>query len=107
MLITQPILAFPDFTMPFIVSTEASGTANGAMLSQVQGGTERVIAYWSRQLQKAERNYSTVEWEALAVVSAIKEFYPYLYGFSFTVVTDHNPLTHLKAIEDTGGRLTR
>ena len=107
MLITQPILAFPDFTMPFIVSTDASGTAIGAILSQVQGGTERVIAYWSRQLQKAERNYSTVEREALAVVSAIKEFYPYLYGFSFTVVTDHNPLTHLKAMKDTGGRLTR
>ena len=37
----------------------------------------------------------------------IKEFYPYLYGFSFTVVTDHNPLTSLKGIKDTGGRITR
>ena len=52
----------------------------------------------------AERNYSTVEREALAVVCAIKEFYPYLYGFPFTVITDHNPLTSLKGIKDTGAR---
>ena len=62
-----------------------------------------MIAYWSRQLQKAERNYSTIEQEALAVMGAVK---PYLYGFSFKLVTDHNPLTSLKIIKDTAGRLT-
>ena len=68
---------------------------------------EKVIAYWSRQLTKAERNYSTIEREALVAVGAIKEFYPYLYGFSFKLVTDHNPLTSLKGLKDTrtGGRL--
>ena len=106
-LASPPILTYPDFKIPFIVSTVASGTAIGGVLSQVQGSAEKVIAYWSRQLQKAERNYSTVEREALAVVCAIKEFYPYLYGFPFTVVTDHNPLTSLKGIKDTGGRITR
>ena len=106
-LVSPPILTYPDFKVPFIVSTDASGTAIGGVLSQVQKGSEKVIAYWSRQLQKAERNYSTVEREALAVVCAIKEFYPYLYGFPFTVITDHNPLTSLKGIKDTGGRLTR
>ena len=68
---------------------------------------EKVIAYWSRQLTKAERNYSTIEREALAAVGAIKEFYPYLYGFSFKLVTDHNPLTSLKGLKDTGGRFAR
>ena len=106
-LASPPILTYPDFKIPFIVSTDASGTAIGGVLSQVQGSAEKVIAYWSRQLQKAERNYSTVEREALAVVCAIKEFYPYLYAFPFTVVTDHNPLTSLKGIKDTGGRITR
>ena len=41
------------------------------------------------------------------MVFAVKEFYPYLYGFTFTIVTDHNPLVSLKGLKDTGGRLTR
>ena len=106
-LVSPPILTYPDFKSPFIVATDASSIAVGGVLSQVQGGAEKVIAYWSRQLQRAERNYSTIEREALAVVASIKEFYPYLYGFPFTVVTDHNPLTSLKGLKDTGGRLTR
>ena len=63
-----------------------------------------VISYWSRQLSKAEKNYSTI---ALGAVSSIREFYAYLYGFPFTLVTDHNPLTSLKNIRDVGGRLAR
>ena len=89
------------------MATDASDVAIGGVLSQVQDGYERVLAYWSRQLQKAERNYSTIEREALAVVGAVKEFYPYLYGFPFRLLTDHNPLTSLKGMKDTGGRLTR
>ena len=106
-LTSPPILSYPNFKAPFMVSTDASSTAIGGVLSQISNGTERVVAYWSRQLHKAERNYSTVEREALAVVSAVKEFYPYLYGFTFTVITDHNPLISLKGLKDTGGRLTR
>ena len=107
-LVTPPILTFPDFAQEFIVHTDASSdVALGGVLSQVQDGLEKPIAYWSRQLSKAERNYSTIEREALAVVSAIKEFYPYLYGFSFTLVTDHDPLTSLKGLKDVGGRLNR
>ena len=78
--------------------------AIGGILGQFQDGQERVICYWSRQLQKAERKYSTIEREALAAVSAVKEFYPYLYGFSFKLITDHNPLTSLKGLKDVGGR---
>ena len=102
-----PILAFPRFMDPFIVSTDASDRAIGGVLSQIQDGHERVIAYWSRQLTKAQRNYSTIEREALAIVGAVKEFYPYLYGFHFQLLTDHNPLTSLKTLKDTGGRITR
>lgn len=86
---------------------DASDFAIGGVLGQVQDGKERVICYWSRQLTKCERNYSTIEKEALAAVSAAKEFYPYLYGFSFMLLTDHNPLTSLKGIKDIGGRLMR
>ena len=59
------------------------------------------------ELAKAERNYSTIERKALAAVAAIKEFYTYLYGFHFDLITDHNPLTSLKGMKDVGGRLTR
>eukprot|EP00731_Ephydatia_muelleri_P006855 Em0003g1103a len=106
-LVSPPILAYPDFKQPFLLHTDASDAAIGAVLSQVQGGTERVIAYWSRKLQKAERNYSTTEREALAVVASLKEFYPYVYGFPCKLITDHNPLTSLNRIKDVGGRLTR
>jgi len=90
-----------------VLYTDASELAVGAVLSQHQNGREIVIAYWSRQLTKPEHNYSTIEREVLAVVGAIREFYPYLYGFQFKLVTDHNPLTSLRNIKDVGGRLTR
>ena len=106
-LTTTPVLSYPDFTLPFVLYTDASDTAIGGILSQSHDSCETVICYWSRQLTKAERNYSTVEREALAAVAAIKEFYPYLYGFSFTLVTDHNPLTSLKGLKDVGGHLAR
>ena len=106
-LTSSPILAYPDFSLPFLLQTDASDTAIGAVLSQVQEGQEHVIAYWSRRLDKPERNYSTVEREALAAVAALKEFYPYVYGFPCTLLTDHNPLTSLKGLKDVGGRLSR
>ena len=77
-LVSPPILALPNFSEPFILYTDASNTAVGGVLGQLQDGTERVVGYWSRQLKSAEHNYSTVERETLAAVSAIKEFYPYL-----------------------------
>ena len=101
-LTSPPVLAYPRFSDTFIVATDASDTAIGGVLSQMQDSRERVLAYWSQQLQKTERNYSIIEREALAVVGAIKEFYPYLYGFPFKLLTDHNPLTFLKGIKDTG-----
>ena len=107
-LTTPPILAFPRFDREFLLATDASDSAIGAVLSQVHdNGTEKVIAYWSRQLSKAERNYSTIEREALAIVKAVKEFYPYLYGHEFVLQTDHQPLVHLNNLRDVGGRITR
>ncbi len=57
MLVTAPILAHPDFTKPFILDTDASNLAIGAVLSQKVGEKERVIAYARRTLSKSERNY--------------------------------------------------
>lgn len=101
------MLAYPRFSDTFIVATDASDTAIGGVLSQMHDGHEWLLAYWSRQLQKAETNYSNIEREALAVVGAAKELYPYLYGFPLKLLTDHNPFPSLKGIKDTGSRLTR
>ena len=106
-LTSAPTLSYPCFMSPFILSTDASETAIGAVLSQFQGEEEHPVAYWSRQLQKAERNYSTIEREMLAVVAAVKHFYPYLYGRKFILFTDHHPLTTLKGLKDVGGCITR
>lgn len=69
-LVTPPILAYPDFARPFILQTDTSDQAIGAILSQEHDGQENVISYWSRRLDKSEKNYSTIEREALAAISS-------------------------------------
>ena len=82
-------------------------TAVGAMLSQVQDGVERPIAYASRQLNKAEEAYSATEIEMLALVWATKYFRCYTYGKQFLVRTDHSALTYLQKFADHNSRLLR
>lgn len=90
----DPILIHPDFSKEFILTTDASDFAIGAVLSQGTIGKDRPIAYASRTLNKTEERYSTIEKELLAIVWAIKEFRHYLYGRKFKLYTDHQPLTY-------------
>ena len=108
-LTTAPILAYPDFSKPFVLHTDASTHSIGAVLCQEQEGQERVLQYASRSLNPAERNYSTSEKECLSVYHWIKYFRCYLADKEFTVVTDHNALTWLfnKQQEGTNSRLFR
>ena len=95
-LASPPILAYPDFSLPFTLHTDASGDGVGAALYQVQDGQPRVISYGSRTLNDAERKYSAYRREFLALKWAVTEkFRSYLYGHKFHVVTDSNPLTYL------------
>ena len=103
------MLAYPDFSKPFIVEIDASYTGLVAVLSQKQDGKVRVIAYASRGLRGAERNmknYSSMKLELLALKWAVtKKFRKYLLESEFVVYTDNNPLTNpqskskLKAVE--------
>jgi hypothetical protein len=106
-LCTTPVLAFPDFSRPFILTSDARKIAVAAVLSQVQDGVERPIAYASRQLNRAEQNYSASEAELLAVVWAAKFFRCYLFGRHFVVRTDHAALTYLTKFSDQNARLAR
>lgn len=106
-LLTEPILQYPDFTKEFLVTTDASNFAIGAILSQGSIGKDLPICFASRTLNHAESNYSTIERELLAIVWAVNHFRPYLYGRKFTIVTDHRPLQWLFSCKDPGSRLLR
>lgn len=106
-LCSEPLLQYPDFTKPFVVTTDASQTAIGAILSQGKIGRDLPIAYTSRLLNDAEQNYSTIERELLAIVYAVNHFRPYLFGRKFVLVTDHKPLVWINSVKDPTSRLVR
>lgn len=102
-LTSAPILAFPNFNKTFHLYTDASNEGLGATLDQFQDGKDVAIAYAGRDLNDAERNYSTTEREALAVIFGIKKFAPYLHGRKFILHTDHHLLKWLITITDPTG----
>lgn len=107
LLMNDPILQYPDFTKPFILTTDASNFAIGAVLSQGTIGSDLPVCYASRTLTDSETNYSTIEKELLAIVWATKYFRPYLFGRPFKIVTDHKPLTWLMSLKDPNSKLVR
>ena len=107
-LVTAPILAFPDYTKPFILDTDASDIGIEAGLSQFDvNGRERVIAFASRTLSKPERRYCVTRKELLSVVNFIRYFRSFLLGQKFTLRTDHGSLTWLSKFKQPKGQLAR
>ncbi|GFT71354.1 hypothetical protein TNCV_2526441 [Trichonephila clavipes] len=107
-LITPPILRQVDPKKPFIIRTDASSYALGAVLLQGESPTdEQPVEYASRLLSSAEKNYSTTEREALAVVWALNKFRGYIEGAEITVASDHQPLKWLMNLTSPTGRLAR
>lgn len=95
-LLSPPILGFPNYNKPFELHTDASLLGLGAVLYQLQDNTKRVIAYASRGLSKSEKRYPVHKLEFLALKWSICEkFKDYLYGQTFNVYTDNNPLTYV------------
>ena len=107
-LLEAPILITPDPNKPYMLQTDASNYAVGAVLSQMDDKKrDHPVAYISRTLKKAEINYSATERECLAMIYAIKAFRPILYGKHLTIVTDHLPLRWLQTHKDSSSRLIR
>jgi hypothetical protein len=79
----------------------------GGVLSQVQDGRERVIAYFSKTLSKPERNYCVTRRELLAIVKTLEHFHKYLYGQEFHLRTDHSALTWLLSFRNLEGQTAR
>lgn len=105
-LTNPPVLQYPDFSDSniFTLRTDASGYAIGAILSN---SNDKPVAYASRALNKAEKNYCTIEKELLAIVWGVKHFRPYLYGRKFKIFTDHRPLIYLFGMNNPSSRLTK
>ena len=104
-LCNAPVLKLPDFDKDFFLRTDASDTGLGAVLLQKHGETMFPIAYASKKLTGAHKSYATVEKECMAIVWAVDKFSGYLYGRSFTLQTDHHPLTYLNSAKLTNPRL--
>ena len=106
-LCSSPILRLPDFSLPFILRTDASQTGIGAVLLQRHADIDFPIAFASKMLNHAQTAYATVELECLAVVWGIERFTKYLYGREFTLQTDHQPLAYLNSAKQKNCRLMR
>ena len=86
----ETLLAFPDFSKPFVIHTDASHTQLGAVISQ----DNKPIAFYSRKPNPAQTRYTTTERELLSIVETLKEFRNILLGQEITVYTDHQNLTY-------------
>ena len=96
LLVSSKVMAVPRPEEPYLVYTDASDYAVGAILVQKdETGTERVIQYVSHSLSKSQRKWSVLEREGWAIIHAIRTLRPYLYGAKYTIYCDHKPLKSL------------
>ena len=101
-------MVFPDFTLPFILDTDACQCGIGAVSCQpYPDGTEKVVTFASCVISKAERKYSVTRKELLAAVTYIHHFRPFLLGQHFVLCTDHGSLQWLHTMKEPEGQLAR
>jgi hypothetical protein len=108
-IVAGPILVLPDPTLPFVINTDASGYAIGAVLQQDQGKGLQPIAFLSKKMLDAETRYPVHEQELLAIIHSLNSWRHYLHGSKFKVIvkTDHKSLQHFKTQPTLSGRQSR
>lgn len=106
-LATAPVLAYPDYKLPFLIETKSSEIGICAILSQVQSNESKPISFMSAKLNDAQKKFHPIERECLAVILALERFRPYIDGSEIHVTTSHNSLLWLKGCRDPTGRIAR
>ncbi|KAL3698608.1 hypothetical protein R1sor_012684 [Riccia sorocarpa] len=107
-LVSAPVLRSPKWGDPFHVYVDTSSFAIGTILSQKdENNKDFPIYYASRQLNEAEKNYTTTEREALGMVYSCKKFRTYLLGYPFVFHVDHSALQYLVKKSDLSGQIAR
>ena len=97
-LTTAPILRLPQFDCTFMLKTDASNCATGAVLSQhtsSEGSLLLLVAFYSKKLNSAEQKYPVHDHEMLAIIQAFSKYCYYLINREVVVYTDHKPLQYL------------
>jgi hypothetical protein len=92
----ETLLNYPDWSNPFDIHTDASDKQLGAVISQ----DGKLIAFFSRQLSKAQRNYTTTEKELLSIVECLKQFRGILFGYKINVFSDHKNLVYAATVSE-------
>ena len=103
----KPVLQIVDFQKPLFLVTDASDEGLGGCLMQQHDGLFHPVKFLSRKLKGAERNYSTIEKECLAIIWAVDKLRVYLFGREFVLLTDHRPLTFIDQTRIKNNRVMR
>ena len=106
-LCSAPILAFPKPGSKYILDTDASDTGIGCVLSQVQEGKEKVIAYASKKLEPQQQQNSVNHRELLAFITFMNQFRHYLLGQKILLRTDHSSIRWIFEIKNPVGQVAR
>jgi hypothetical protein len=106
-LVDAPVLTWPDFKRTFWLDVDWSTKGVGAILSQREGKFEKVIAYASKSLTKAQRKFHPMEGECYALIWGVMHFRQYLHMKHFILRIDHKPLKWLATVSDAHGRRGR
>ena len=105
-----PVLAAPDFNVPFKLAVDASDVAAGAVLLQEgKDGVDHPICYFSKKFNQNQKNYSTIEKECLSLILALQHFEVYVTSSSLPIIvfSDHNPLVFINKLKGKNQRLLR
>lgn len=106
-LISPPILVYPNFNKPFVISTDASNVALGAMIGQEYNKIIKPVHYASISMTPGDMNKSTIEKELAGIYWAVRYYKPYIFGTRFVLLTDHKPLVYLFSLRDPTSKLNR
>jgi hypothetical protein len=107
-MLRSPVLAYPDFSKPFVVRSDASlFGAGGVLLQMNEKGEKHIVAYMSCLFDQAQRKYHTSERELLALIKCIKKWKPFFWGCSVELDSDHKALKGALKLDDPFGRIAR